>query len=72
MEYFGRGTLEQKVMDMMEGVKDAHNLTNVELVGIMNKVVEFYRDGMVYDFDEDEYPTLLEPRDKEKSDEEKS
>ena len=60
MSYFGESTLEHKVQKYMEGIKNANNLKDFEVVRIMNKVVEYYRDNLVYDFNEEEANTILE------------
>ena len=60
MSYFGESTLEHKVLKYMEGIKNSNNLRDYEIIRIMNKVVEYYRDSLVYDFNEDEANTILQ------------
>lgn len=59
MSYFGESTLEHKVLKYMEGIKNANKLKDYEIVRIMNKVVDYYRDNLVYEFDEEEANTIL-------------
>lgn len=44
----------------MEGIKNTNHLKDFEIVRIMNKVVDYYRDNLVYDFNEDEANSILE------------
>ncbi len=44
----------------MEGIKNANNLKDYEIVRIMNKVVDYYRDNLVYEFNEEEADTILQ------------
>ena len=60
MEYFGKNTLEQHVLDFLEKQKESRNLSTQELIGKVNKVVEYYRESLMYEFDESEYPSTLE------------
>ncbi len=60
MSYFGESTIEHKVLKYMEGIKNSNDLRNFEIIRIMNKVVEYYRDSLVYDFNEDEANTILQ------------
>ena len=60
MSYFGESTLEHKVLKYMEGIKNANELKDFEVIRIMNKVVEYYRDSLVYEFNEDEANTILQ------------
>jgi len=60
MSYFGESTIEHKVLKYMEGIKNSNDLRNFEIIRIMNKVVEYYRDSLVYDFNEDEADTILQ------------
>ena len=59
MSYFGESTLEHKVLKYMEGIKNANKLKDYEIVRIMNKVIDYYRDNLVYEFDEEEANTIL-------------
>jgi len=59
MSYFGESTLEHKVLKYMDGIKNANKLKDYEIVRIMNKVVDYYRDNLVYEFDEEEANTIL-------------
>ena len=60
MSYFGESTLEHKVLLYMEGIKNANNLKDYEVIRIMNKVVDYYRDNLVYEFNEEEANTILQ------------
>ncbi|MCZ6566269.1 MAG: hypothetical protein O6852_09100 [Gammaproteobacteria bacterium] len=60
MSYFGESTLEHKVQLYMEGIKNANGLKDYEIIRIMNKVEEYYRDNLVYEFDEEEANTILQ------------
>ncbi len=60
MSYFGESTLEHKVLKYMEGIKNSNELKDFEVIRIMNKVVEYYRDSLVYEFNEDETNTILQ------------
>lgn len=60
MSYFGESTLEHKVLLYMEGIKNANGLKDYEIIRIMNKVEEYYRDNLVYEFDEEEANTILQ------------
>ena len=60
MSYFGESTLEHKVLKYMEGIRNSNNLKDFEVIRIMNKVVDYYRDSLVYEFNEDEANTLLQ------------
>ncbi len=60
MSYFGESTLEHKVLKYMEGIKNANSLKDYEIVRIMNKVVDYYRDNLVYEFNEEEANTILQ------------
>lgn len=59
MSYFGESTLEHKVLKYMDGIKNTNKLKDYEIVRIMNKVVDYYRDNLVYEFDEEEANTIL-------------
>ncbi len=59
MSYFGESTLEHKVLKYMEGIKNANKLKDYEIIRIMNKVVDYYRDNLVYEFNEEEADTIL-------------
>ena len=60
MEYFGKNTLEQMILDFLERQKENRKLSTQELIGTVNKVVEYYRESLMYEFDESEYPSTLE------------
>ena len=60
MEYFGKNTFEQVVLDFLDKQKESRNLSTQELVGKVNKVIEYYRESLMYEFDESEYPSTLE------------
>ena len=60
MEYFGKNTLEQQILDFLDKQKASRNLSTQELIGKVNKVVEYYRESLMYEFDESEYPSTLE------------
>lgn len=60
MDYFGKGTFEQQILDFLDMQKDRRNLSTKDLIGSVNKVVEYYREGLMYDFDESEFPSTLE------------
>ncbi len=60
MSYFGESTLEHKVQLYMEGIKNANGLKDYEIIRIMNKGEEYYRDNLVYEFDEEEANTILQ------------
>ena len=60
MEYFGKNTLEQMILDFLDQQKENRNLSTQELIGKINKVVEYYRESLMYEFDESEYPSTLE------------
>ena len=60
MEYFGKNTLEQLILDFLDKEKESRNLSTQELIGKVNKVVEYYRESLMYEFDESEYPSTLE------------
>ncbi len=60
MEYFGKNTLEQVILDFLDRQKENRNLSTQELIGKVNKVVEYYRESLMYEFDESEYPSTLE------------
>ena len=52
MDYFGKGTFEQQILDFLDMQKERRNLSTQDLIGSVNKVVEYYREGLMYDFDE--------------------
>ena len=60
MSYFGESTLEHKVLKYMEGIRTSNDLKDFEIIRIMNKVVDYYRDSLVYEFNEDEANTILQ------------
>tara|TARA_R110002096_G_scaffold109088_5_gene238809 strand:+ start:539 stop:760 length:222 start_codon:yes stop_codon:yes gene_type:complete len=60
MEYFGKNTLEQIILDFLDRQKENRNLSTQELIGKVNKVIEYYRESLMYEFDESEYPSTLE------------
>ena len=60
MEYFGSGTFEQAILNFLDMQKERRGLSTQELIGSVNKVVEYYREGLMYDFDESEFPSTLE------------
>ncbi len=60
MEYFGKNTFEQSILDFLEAQKDNRKLNTNELIAKVNKVVEYYRKSLMYEFDESEYPSTLE------------
>lgn len=60
MEYFGKNTFEQQILDYLDKQKEVRKLTTQELIGKVNKVVEYYRESLMYEFDESEYPSTLE------------
>jgi len=59
MSYFGESTHAHKVLKYMDGIKNANNLKDYEIIRIMNKVVDYYRDNLVYEFNEEEADTIL-------------
>lgn len=70
MDYFGKGTFEQQILDFLDQQKERRSISTQELIGSVNKVVEYYREGLMYDFDESEFPSTLElqkPQDLEES-----
>ena len=60
MEYFGKNTFEQLILDFLDKETESRNLSTQELIGKVNKVVEYYRESLMYEFDESEYPSTLE------------
>jgi|TARA_B110000240_G_C13288717_1_gene363322 hypothetical protein len=60
MEYFGENTLEQIILDLLDKQKENRNLSTQELIGKVNKVIEYYRESLLYEFDESEYPSTLQ------------
>ncbi len=60
MDYFGKNTVEQTILDFLEVQKDNRGLNTNELIGKVNKVVEYYRESLMYEFDETDYPSTLE------------
>ena len=60
MEFFGKGTFEQQILDFLDMQKERRNLSTQDLIGSVNKVVEYYREGLMYNFDESEFPSTLE------------
>ncbi len=60
MEYFGKNTVEQSILDFLEAQKENRGLNTNELIAKVNKVVEYYRESLMYEFDESEYPSTLE------------
>ena len=48
MEYFGKNTLEQMILDFLERQKENRKLSTQELIGTVNKVVEYYRESLMY------------------------
>ena len=60
MSYFGESTHEHKVLKYMEGIKNANHLKDFEIIRIMNKVVDYYRDNLVYEFNEEEADSILQ------------
>lgn len=60
MEYFGKNTVEQQILDFLDQQKQEKHLSTQELIGKVNKVVEYYRESLMYEFDESEYPSTLE------------
>ena len=60
MDYFGKGTFEQQILDFLDQQKERRNINTQDLIGSVNKVVEYYREGLMYDFDESEFPSTLE------------
>ena len=60
MSYFGESTLEHKVLKYMEGIRTSNDLKDFEVIRIMNKVVDYYRDSLVYEFNEEEANTILQ------------
>lgn len=60
MSYFGESTHEHRVLKYMEGIKNTNDLKDYEIVRIMNKVVEYYRENLVYEFNEDEANSILQ------------
>ena len=72
MDYFGKGTFEQQILDFLDQQKERRNISTQDLIGSVNKVVEYYREGLMYDFDESEFPSTLElqkPKNMEESQE---
>jgi hypothetical protein len=59
MDYFGSGTFEQAILNYLDSQKERRGLSTQELIGSVNKVVEFYREGLMYEFDESEFPSTL-------------
>jgi len=60
MEYFGKNTLEQALLNYLDKQKETRDLSTQELIGKVNKVVEYYRESLMYEFDENEFPSTLE------------
>ena len=60
MEYFGSNTIEQSILDFLDEIKQKHGLDNQQLIAKTNKVIEYYRESLMYDFDESEYPSTLQ------------
>ena len=60
MDYFGKGTFEQQILDFLDAQKERRNMSVQDLIGSVNKVVEYYREGLMYNFDESEFPSTLE------------
>lgn len=60
MEYFGKNTLEQQILDYLDKQKESRKLSTQDLIGKVNKVVEYYRESLMYEFDESDYPSTLE------------
>ena len=60
MSYFGENTHEHRVLKYMEGIKNTNDLKDYEIVRIMNKVVDYYRENLVYEFNEEEADTILQ------------
>ena len=60
MSYFGESTHEHKVLKYMEGIKNSNDLKDYEIIRIMNKVVDYYRDNLVYEFNEEEANSILQ------------
>ena len=60
MEYFGSNTIEQSILDFLDQIKQTHGLNNQQLNAKTNKVIEYYRESLMYNFDESEYPSTLE------------
>ena len=54
MEYFGENTLEQIILDLLDKQKENRNLSTQELIGKVNKVIEYFRESLLYEFDESE------------------
>lgn len=71
MDYFGKGTFEQQILDFLDLQKERRNMGTKELIGSVNKVVEYYREGLMYDFDESEFPSTLELQKLENAEESK-
>lgn len=61
MEYFGNNTIEQKLLDFTDQLMRTNNLDNRKIIGVMNKVLEYYREGLMYHFDEDEFKDFKNP-----------
>ena len=60
MEYFGKNTVEQEILDFLDSQKASKGLSTQEVMGKVNKVVEYYRESLMYEFDESDYPSTLE------------
>ncbi len=44
----------------MEGIKNANDLEDYEVIRIMNKVEDYYRENLVYGFNEEEVNSILQ------------
>ena len=60
MEYFGKNTDEQALLDFLDARKEAKGWTTQELISKLNKVLTYYRESVMYDFDEAEFPSNLD------------
>ena len=60
MEYFGKNTDEQALLDFLDARKETKGWTTQELISKLNKVIDYYRESVMYDFDEAEFPSNLD------------
>ena len=51
MEYFGKNTDEQALLDFLDARKETKGWTTQELISKLNKVLDYYRESVMYDFD---------------------
>lgn len=60
MEYFGKNTDEQALLDFLDARKETKGWSTQELISKLNKVLDYYRESVMYDFDEAEFPSNLD------------